>query len=423
MNFLDGLSTEELDEFFSNVDGNILNRREGVRIEFKKTFDWSDKKTRSKYLRTIGSFANTIGGLIIFGISDSPRTIVGITNFDSVDDAEISNEINNNFNQQIRFIRDAYHLNGKKIGIIRVFEAAYKPIICTKDSFSMKENDIYFRYNSRSTKIAAGDLRQIIDDRIKKEREKWVTLLNNISKVGIDKVGFMNLDDGEINFAGNRVIIDEELLSELKIIDEYSIRKDGAPALKLKGEIDTKAQIIKQPMVLQSEDIYKAFLNLSSVIDPLQYIKVISQGQSKYYPIWFLLRKLGNSKKEIKEELENIKSTSWGYENILERVELDTIETSTKKYSLNDNAPRAPLRKDVYQRFLNNEDIDYSNEEEARTLLEAFSNLDILTVEFNQVQLALSKIYNECYPFEKGQYNYLFQRILALVDYLYFSEI
>jgi len=165
-------------------------------------------------------------------------------------------------------------------------------------------------------------------------------------------------------------------------------------------------------------------LNLASAIDPLQYMKVISLEQSRNYPIWFLLRRMGDSKDEIKDELEHIKSRSSGYKSILERVDQDKIGINYKNhYSVKDSAPRASLRRNIYQRLLNSENIEYSDEEESRTLLEALTNLDIHDVEFDQVQHALSKIYNDCYPFKNDQYNYLFRNVLTLVDYLYFSEI
>ena len=425
MSILNNLSIEdELKEFFSYTNGNILNRRESGTVEFKEIFNWENNKARSKYIKTMGAFANTEGGLMIFGIGDSPRKIVGISNFDSVDDAEISEELNNNFNREIKFRRYTYTLKNKGLGIIHVLKSAYRPIICTRDSSAMKKGEIYYRYNSRTDRISAGDLSRIIDEQVEKEKEKWVSLLNNIAKIGIDKVGFMNLEDGDINFAGNRVIIDESLLSELKIIDEYSIVKDGAPALELKGTIDTSARIIKAPLFVQIEDVYKAFLNLASVYDPLQYIKVISSQQSRYIPIWFLLRRLGETKKTIEDKLNSIKSTKFGYETLLERLRKDKIGgRPLNEYTMDDSARRGPLRKDVYQRFIRNDDINFSDVEESRTLLEALTNLNINEVGFEQVQQTLGRIFTECYPFEKEQYNYLFRRVLTLVDYLYFSDI
>ncbi|KGP89987.1 hypothetical protein N780_07625 [Pontibacillus chungwhensis BH030062] len=418
----EGISEEFLDEFFSHVEDDVLNRRESYKVEFKETFEWNDKKVKSKYLRTMASFANNNGGLLIFGVSDSPRTIVGVRNFESIDDADISNGINDNFNQQIKFTRRTYETSGKTLGIIQIFESAYKPVVCIKDSHSMKENDVYYRYNSKSAKIGAGELRQIIDERVKSEREKWITLLNNIAEVGIDKVGFMNLDDGEIQFTGNKVLIDEELLSELKIVDEYSLEKGGAPALKLKGEIDSSAQIIKQPYVIQTEDIFKAFLNLTDIADPIQFIKTIVYGRTDTFPIWFLISKLGSTKKAVKKRLDQLRSHTIGYKMMLQRVEEDNTARKYKgKYSLTTGS-RAHLRSDVLEKFYNKQEINYYDEEEARTLLEALSNINPNNIEFEQVQESLVNIFNKTYPFKKSAYNYLFRYTLTLIDYLYFSE-
>ncbi|GEN52313.1 hypothetical protein HFA01_05750 [Halobacillus faecis] len=52
MSLHEGVSEEFLKEFFSQIEGDILNRRESYKIEFKETFEWNDKKIKSKYLRT-----------------------------------------------------------------------------------------------------------------------------------------------------------------------------------------------------------------------------------------------------------------------------------------------------------------------------------------------------------------------------------
>src|SRR5690625_7342938 len=99
MSILNNLSIEdELKEFFSYTNGNILNMRESGTVEFKEIFNWENNKARSKYIKTMGAFANTEGGLMIFGIGYSLRKNVGIINFDYIDVVEIIKEYITNFN-------------------------------------------------------------------------------------------------------------------------------------------------------------------------------------------------------------------------------------------------------------------------------------------------------------------------------------
>ncbi len=420
--YYEEISEENLNEFFVAVDEDILKRRESYKIEFKKTFEWENKKIRSKYLKTMAAYANNSGGLILFGIDNLPHKIIGINNFDSVDDADISNAINDSFNQEIKFVRKEYKYQDKIIGIMQIFESLHKPVICIKDFVEINASEIYYRYNSKSAKICAGELNEIIDNRVNKEKSKWMSLLNNIAKVGIDKIGIMNVDDGEIQFAGNRVIIDEELLSKLKIIDEYSQELDGAPALCLKGEITSKATIINQPYIIDESDIFKAFLGKIEVNDSIQFLKCIYQQYSNSYPIWFFLSKISSNKEEIIKKLADNRLRTDRYNKLLNRIELDELAKNLiGKYSLKTQT-RGKLRVNMLNKFRDNQEINYSDEEEIRTLLEAFFSINPNEVEFLKIQNVVGRAYDNSYPFSKSAYNYLFRDALTVLDYLYFSK-
>jgi predicted HTH transcriptional regulator len=67
---------ERISEIVTTIDdkGNVTHR-ESSDLEFKETFGF---KGISKYLKSFGAFANAHGGLIVFGIADSPRQPKGI---------------------------------------------------------------------------------------------------------------------------------------------------------------------------------------------------------------------------------------------------------------------------------------------------------------------------------------------------------
>ena len=55
-------------------DKLLVKNRESEHREFKRQFE---NVSIWKYAKTIASFANKDGGVIFFGIADTPRTLVG----------------------------------------------------------------------------------------------------------------------------------------------------------------------------------------------------------------------------------------------------------------------------------------------------------------------------------------------------------
>ena len=98
------LTDDWLENFFNAVnDDLILKRRESHCIEFKQQFDWENKKAKAKYAKSMAAFANHRGGAIFFGIKDTPHKIIGIQNYDSVDDADITNFLSEIFSPSLHF--------------------------------------------------------------------------------------------------------------------------------------------------------------------------------------------------------------------------------------------------------------------------------------------------------------------------------
>lgn len=71
------------------IDGTKKLRNEGLTIEYKETFNFG---SLAKYFKTLMAFANNRGGAIIFGVTNSPRTLKGIdknSQFHKVDTEKI----------------------------------------------------------------------------------------------------------------------------------------------------------------------------------------------------------------------------------------------------------------------------------------------------------------------------------------------
>ncbi|SDW88480.1 ATP-binding protein [Flavobacterium degerlachei] len=207
------LTDEWLNEFFAVADvDNIIKRRESYCIEFKSNFDWQTESSRATYCKSLAAFANNNGGALFFGIENKPHKIIGISNFEDIDDADITNYINEVFTPHIQFERRTFEYKSLTIGILYSVKSKARPIICTKDTSKTNSSDIYFRYSAKSTKIKAGDLIKLIQDVKDDESNKWLKLLGNIGKIGIENTHLLNSQNGEIISDNNTFLLDEELL-------------------------------------------------------------------------------------------------------------------------------------------------------------------------------------------------------------------
>ncbi|HCX97378.1 MAG TPA: hypothetical protein DHU26_10530 [Spirochaetaceae bacterium] len=91
----------------------ILFYRERHNLEFKKDFQF---KSMAKYLKTIAAFANNKGGVIVFGISDSPRKLLGMENnqFDTIDSGKITEYLSKHFDPEIHWEMNQIEIEQKK---------------------------------------------------------------------------------------------------------------------------------------------------------------------------------------------------------------------------------------------------------------------------------------------------------------------
>lgn len=222
-------------------DDGRLKHRESKKLEFKANFNFN---SMNLYSKTFASFANSSGGVIIFGIKDSPREPIGMSNenFEKVDVEQISNFLNTHFSPEIIWEMHSFEFDGKKFGVFTVEESKNKPIMCTKESKKQvtNEGEIYYRYSGRSEKIKYADLKSIFDMNKEIEQKKWMEHIESIAKIGPQNIALIDILRGNIeNTKDKQIVIDKELLKEINLIQEGKfVEKDGAPALKLIGSVE-----------------------------------------------------------------------------------------------------------------------------------------------------------------------------------------
>ena len=341
------LSLEKISELFTlNKEKTKLIRRESATLEFKEAFNFG---SMAMYFRTIASFANRNGGYIIFGIKDKPREPIGLKeksldSFENLKIEEFTNNLNEYFSPEITWEHCTYEFDGKSFGIIYIHELENKPSICKKnyenkeDKYSLKDGDIYYRYAGRSQKIRHSELIEIIDNKRKKEEKMWLEYLIKSAKIGIENIGLLDLETGNIQGKKvNSIYIDEPLLKQIKFIQEGKFEeKEGTPTLKLMGEIE---KINGEKIIVKEEkekikirgiseiDIIETFLKDINVSEEVEeYIKETPNCKSGFMPIYYYFSINNITIEEGIEIIENVNVRTNAKTKLLERIKQNRRE-------------------------------------------------------------------------------------------------
>ena len=241
---------EKLRTVVENLDSRgYLLARESTTVEMKENYTFPNQ---AKYLKAMAAFANKSGGIIIFGIKDSPRIPFGIDpeKIDSIKVELLSSFIGEYFSPLMDWGLGHTTIGGKCYGYLCVEEAQEKPVICKKSHKDiLREGAVYYRYRGQSKLIAYPELKAIHDEIKDRERSLWMKHIEKIAKIGPQHVALIDLFQGEIETDTNKFIIHDELLSKLKasvgFIEEGKFsEKEGAPVLKVVGEIETSDAVV-----------------------------------------------------------------------------------------------------------------------------------------------------------------------------------
>ena len=126
---------------------NLIATHESVTIEYKRIFE---NKKLWKYAKTIAAFANNKGGFLIFGIKDRPHVLEGLTEsnagqFEALDPQYIAAMLEKHFEPEIQFDKESFIFEEKTYGVIQVYPARSKPVICRcRQLNENEEEDLHF---------------------------------------------------------------------------------------------------------------------------------------------------------------------------------------------------------------------------------------------------------------------------------------
>ena len=135
----------------------------------------------------MASFANTIGGYIVFGIKDDPRKFIRINfdKFESIKQEKVTTFLLEYFAPEIKWDIGLVEIDARYIGYIYTYESDIKPVICKKNKDNkLKNGEIYYRYRAQTRTIEYAELRKIINEIENKINNRWLNLFKDIAKIG-----------------------------------------------------------------------------------------------------------------------------------------------------------------------------------------------------------------------------------------------
>jgi hypothetical protein len=230
--------------------------REGKRLEFKQDFVAGDL---SDYTKVLASFANASGGVIVFGVSNKPRMIVGAK--DMTDEANWANRLRDDFEPELPFSIREYVIGEHTLYAVGVDPCLHKPVICKrtrskvvedkktgkKDVGVIQEGAVYYRYAGQTRTIGFAELHTMLVERETQYLRKMMETLQVIQKVGLENAGIVDM-----SVPKSRIFMSKETAKGLAFIDKGQIvQEGGAPAYVVMGNVDLQ-QVIHAP--LEDED-------------------------------------------------------------------------------------------------------------------------------------------------------------------------
>lgn len=123
----------------------LIEEGENLSIEFKQRFS-----EHEKIAKEIIAFANTLGGVIIFGINDNGK-VYGVQSEKEV--TELIKETITNYCEPIPVYKISYiEINHKEIVVLEIFESKTKPhrVQDYKKTLELNTAQVYIRVNDKS---------------------------------------------------------------------------------------------------------------------------------------------------------------------------------------------------------------------------------------------------------------------------------
>jgi len=215
---------------------------ESMTMELKESFS-SATNSKADYARILSGFSNNQGGAIIFGIRNSDRKILGLSDetFKNTDEERLSGYFDSIFQPAIIFEKHIIDLEDKTIGMLIAKPHPRKPVICKSTVSSIvSAGEIYYRYTGKTEKIKFPELTAIMDEVKRVATNQLLDTLSQLNKIGAENMSFLNTDTGAIHAPGGetRLFVDQSLLEKIRLVESGALRPDGETALRIIGNVE-----------------------------------------------------------------------------------------------------------------------------------------------------------------------------------------
>ncbi|PJJ53246.1 ATP-binding protein [Hymenobacter chitinivorans] len=319
-----------------DVSGEFLRTKweENSSIEFKKSLHTRSEEVDKSYLTTISGLANNKGGMILFGIENKTRELVGIKpEYENLDNRYFASPIRLGLDGSLDYFFFTGKFLNKVVGFLYVSEAQSKPVIMKVNAEGVVRGEIYFRYSAQTTKIEAADLRRILEEEVNRKLDKTLKAMQKVADIGADRLALLNTESGQVDLINNdniKAVLSYEALKGLNIIKKGKIvDEEGAAAYTIRGELEIELEdgndlIEKHILTLTKEtEIYESFF--SGVCEhPVLMLQQLLYHRGQYSPLYFFINKADLSLTQAKQLLESIDDRNVipaTKDRILERLE------------------------------------------------------------------------------------------------------
>jgi hypothetical protein len=182
----------------------LLDRAENAKgeskfIEFKRDFDTNSAQAWCEVMKDIVAFANSGGGIIVFGVDNNgTNSEADTTPILSYDSADITNRIARYTNYQfaeieiVEVVRDkkrraAFLITSTEVPLIFVKPGTYD-IGGGKQKTAFSQGTVYFRHGSKSEPGTRDDLLKWRDRELARVRKTWLGGLRKVVEASSDEV-------------------------------------------------------------------------------------------------------------------------------------------------------------------------------------------------------------------------------------------
>jgi hypothetical protein len=266
-----------------DAGSGAVTSREGKRLEFKEGFTAADL---SDYTKVLASFANASGGVIVFGVSNKPRTIVGAKGM--ADEADWANRIRDDFDPEIPFAIREYKVGPHVLYAVGVDPCPHKPVVCRKtrtkivekkgekkDVMVIQESAIYYRYAGQSRPINFPELHNMLAERDAMNTRKFMEALQLVEKVGLNNAGVI-----DVSVPKPSILMSPETAKGLNFIKKAElVEEKGSPAYVIVGQVDLQ-HVVHAPLEEADKNLpTEAAMMLSPVIHQIYGVPRISAQQ------------------------------------------------------------------------------------------------------------------------------------------------